>query len=38
MKTICMLALVLGVIAVSNFGCKASAEVGDTATSINPAR
>ena len=38
MKTICMLMLVLGIAALAGAGCKASAEVGDTATTVTPAR
>jgi|SwirhirootsSR2_FD_contig_31_2929014_length_355_multi_3_in_0_out_0_1 hypothetical protein len=39
MKTICMLVLALGLIAVAaSGGCKVKGEVGDTQTNINPAR
>jgi hypothetical protein len=34
MKALCTLVLVLGLIAISGLGCKASAEVGDAQTSI----
>jgi len=39
MKTICMLVLTLGLIAVAaSGGCKVKGEVGDTQTNIIPAR
>jgi hypothetical protein len=39
MKTICMLVLTLGLIAVAaSGGCKVSGEVGDTQTNVSPAR
>lgn len=39
MKTICLLVLTLGLLAVATSGgCKASAEVGDTQTRVNPAQ
>ena len=38
MKTICMIMLVLGFIALAATGCKVEGEVGDASTSVNPAR
>jgi len=39
MKTICMLVLTLGLIAVATSGgCKVSGEVGDTQTNVRPGR
>jgi len=39
MKTLCMLVLTLGLIAVAmSGGCKVEGEVGDTSTNVNPAR
>ncbi|MEA2709188.1 MAG: hypothetical protein QOF78_1789 [Phycisphaerales bacterium] len=38
MKTICMMMLVLGMIVVAGVGCKVKGEVGDTATTVAPAR
>ena len=40
MKTICMMVLALALIAVAvaGTGCRVSGEVGDTSTSVNPAR
>jgi hypothetical protein len=39
MKTLCMLVLALGMLAIATSGgCKVEGEVGDTSTHVNPAR